>query len=184
MLTLDERWMEMSDEELGKHFFELWVILQAEKEGVAPESISPEFTEEIRRSSVKYDDENIEDIAIESALSHLAKSNWAKGANILRKVILQGAESIAKVKIAEKYVPFLPGKRKGAIKETTRYLKDLRAAYPNESAKNLYKIVLNESMEGNTPFQYDHIDGGLLYDGENEINMESFIKRLSKAKKK
>lgn len=184
MLTLDDRWMEMSDEELGKHFFELWVILQAEKEGIAPESISPEFTEEIRRSFVKYDDENMEEIAIESAISHLAKNNWTKGANILRKVILQGAESIINVKYAEKYLPFLPCKRKGAIKETTRYLKDLSAAYPNESAKNLYKVVLKESMEGNTPFQYDHVDCGLLYDGDNEVNMKRFIKRLSKASNK
>ena len=184
MLTLDERWMDMTDEELGKHFFTLWIMLQAEKKDIAPQSISPEFVAEIKSTSLIYDDENLEEVAIEAALSHLAKENWAKGAIILRKVILQGAESIASINIAKKYVPFLPGKRKGALKPTNKYLKELKVIYPNESAKFLYKLALDESRKGITPFEYDRNDGGMLLDGDIEIDFVKFEKKLSKAGRK
>ena len=183
MIISSERWKEMSDEEIGKLYFKQLIELQAEKQGISSDSITSEFIDEVKSMNFACDETNLEEVAIKEALLYFAKNEWAKGGSLLKIVLNKGAHDQAAFNIAKKYVPFLPGKRKGAIKETTRYLKDLRAAYPNESAKNLYKIVLNESMEGNTPFQYDHIDGGLLYDGENEINMESFIKRLSKAKK-
>lgn len=181
---MSENWMEMSDEKLGQHFFTLWVILQAEKAGIKPDSINLDFVKKIKNSTLKYDNQNLDDIAIKEALSELAKDNWATGAIILKNVILRGAESIATFNTAIRNIAFLPGKRKGALKKTTKYLKDLSAAYPNESAKNLYEVVLKESMKGKTPFQYDRADGGLLLDGDNEVDLESFIKRLSKAKNK
>ena len=83
---------------------------------------------------------------------------------------------------AKKGIKFKSGRTKGSLKPTNKYLKELSASHPSYSAKQLFQVALKESNNGKTPFGYDHADGGILLDGDNEVNFESFERRLSKAK--
>lgn len=79
---------------------------------------------------------------------------------------------------------FSPGKRKGAVKKATAYLIKLATEHPNASAKELFRIACEKSRLESTPFEYDHADGGCLWDGDELVDLKRFSNRLSKAKKR
>jgi hypothetical protein len=79
---------------------------------------------------------------------------------------------------------FQSGKRKGSIKETTKYLTDLIEKNPGRIYKELYDVALQDAESGDSPFGFDHAGGGMLLDNNGYVTLESFIKRASKANPK
>ncbi len=79
---------------------------------------------------------------------------------------------------------FKSGRIKGSLKSTNLYLRELNIRHPTLRAKQLFQIALEESEYGKSPFEYDHADGECFSHGNQEVNFESFQKKLSKAKNK
>lgn len=78
------------------------------------------------------------------------------------------------------------GRPKGAYSSKNIYLTNLIKRHPNKTAKELYKIALDEAEHGiqNSPFDYDFAEGGILLDGDKELPIINFEDRISKRKSK
>ena len=93
-------------------------------------------------------------------------------------------DNLAASPIIHRERKFIKGGVVGRLNQNNKYLKELIVNNPTSTAKELYKIALKDASEGNSPFNYDHYDGGTLLDGEKELSYTNFANRLSKVKNK
>jgi len=92
--------------------------------------------------------------------------------------------------LVEKGAAFTHGGKAGRMKAGTAYLLDLAARHTDMPQKQLYDIAVREAATGEyrtkdgetekVPFNADLVDGS-LWDGDKAVDLNSFIKRVSKA---
>lgn len=128
-----------SDEELGKWLVAAWLGYQAEKAGIALESIPPDWATALIEASAKMDSDSVENAALESAFRKGCSGDYEAAGRMLRGYLWNGAKSMADEGMAQVARSLRVGNRTGGYKAGAKKKAEAAEWHKEcvEAAKNL-----------------------------------------------
>lgn len=94
-----------SDEERGKGLLAWWMAAVAEKNGIAPDAIPPDFAEAVRAAVLEVEADSAMLAPLEKALQLAARGDFANAGRIILEHIKTGAYLMAAPRIIERMAP-------------------------------------------------------------------------------